>query len=417
MDPAVIYQPFLKFLGEWWWTFTPIILGFIFWELYVFYIQEKFFLGIRFVLLEIRLPKEVEKTPKAMEQVWHEWHGLHDIFNLKEEYIKGEFVQWISCEIVSNAGKVHFYVRTPDIFRDLVESAIYSQYPEAEIVEVEDYTNSVPSDIPDQAYEMWGSDFILTKPSPYPIRCYEEFEEVKEEKRVDPLSPLMEGLSTLKEGEQIWIQILAQPILFEGRAEAEKLVEKLFGKKLEKEAGMTKELGKFAGDFIDIIVSGRTAETKEEKESYDMFKMFVLTPGDRLILEGIERKMDKLQFYCNIRFIYLAKRDVFFKPKIRLAMSPFKQFTTLNTNGIRIGPNKTKINYFFVNRRVFYRKRRLIRFYKRRTFEAWFKPFILNAEELATIFHFPGKMVAPAPMVSRVEARKGEPPPILPTEG
>ncbi len=392
-----------------------MILGFIFWDLYVYYIQERFFLAIKWVLLEIRLPKEVEKTPKAMEQVWHEWHGFHDIFNLKEEYIKGEFVQWISCEIMSNAGKIHFYVRTPDIFRDLVESAIYSQYPEAEITEAEDYVNSVPADLPNQAYDMWGSDFVLTKQNPYSIRCYEEFEEQKEEKRVDPLSSLMENLTTLKEGEQIWLQILAKPILFEGREEAEKLVTKLFGKKLEKTSGMAEELGKFAGDFVDIIASSREAETKGEKESMDMFKMFMLTPGERLILEGIERKMDRLQFYCNIRFIYIAKRDIFFKPKIRLAMAPFKQFTTLSANGIKIGPNKTKINYFFIDKRVFYRKKRLYRFYRKRLFEAWFKPSILNTEELATIFHFPGKMLAPAPMVSRVEARKGEPPSILPT--
>ncbi|PIQ92904.1 MAG: hypothetical protein COV69_00790 [Parcubacteria group bacterium CG11_big_fil_rev_8_21_14_0_20_39_14] len=391
-------------------------MGFIFWELYVFFVREKFFLTIKFVLLEISLPREVEKTPKAMEQVWDEFHGLHDIFNLKELYIKGEFVQWLSCEIVSNGGKIHFYIRTPEIFRDLVESALYSQYPEVEISEVEDYVSSVPADIPNRAYDMWGSDFILTKSDPYPIKCYEEFEEIKEEKRVDPLSSLVEGLGTLKEGEQIWLQILAQPILFEGRPAAEKLISKLFGKKFDEESGTMKELGKFTTDIIDIITTGRKAETNEEISQMDMFKSFMLTPGEREILEGIEKKMDKLPFFCNIRFIYIAKKEIFFKPKIRLAMSPFKQFTTLNANGIKIGPNKTKINYFFVDRRVYYRKRRLLRFYKRRLFEVGWKPNILNAEELATIFHFPGKLVAPAPMVSRVEARKGEPPPTLPTE-
>jgi len=415
MDPTVILKPFLNFLGDWWWTFAPIILGFIFWEIYVYYIQERFFVSLKWILLEVRLPMEVEKTPKAMEQVWCDLHGMHDIFNLKEKYLKGEFVHWVSCEIVSDAGKIHFYVRVTEAFRNLAESAIYSQYPEAEITEVEDYVNSVPVDVPNRAYDLWGSDLELTKPNPYPIRTYEEFEDVKEEKRVDPLSSLMEGLSTLKEGEQIWVQILAQPILFEGRPEAEKLVEKLFGKKLQKKVGMTEELGKFVGDFIDIIATGRKAETAEEKESYDMFKMFVLTPGDRKVLEGIERKMDRLQFHCDFRFIYVAKKDVFFKPRIKFVLGPIKQFTTLNTNGIKVGPNKTKINYFFVDRRTYYRKRRLFRFYKKRIFETWFKPMILNTEELATIFHFPGKMVAPAPMVPRVEARKGEPPSILPT--
>jgi len=42
--------------------------------------------------------------------------------------------------------------------------------------------------------------------------------------------------------------------------------------------------------------------------------------------------------------------------------------------------------------------------------------FILNTEELASLFHFPGRAVAPVPFVSRIEAKKGEAPPGLPIE-
>jgi hypothetical protein len=46
----------------------------------------------------------------------------------------------------------------------------------------------------------------------------------------------------------------------------------------------------------------------------------------------------------------------------------------------------------------------------------WFSgrlPFVLNTEELATIFHFPGR-VAETPTFGRIEARKSEAPPNLP---
>jgi hypothetical protein len=410
-----ILHSFVKFLIGWWWIFPPIILAPIFWELYIFYIQAKHLKSIKYCLLEIRLPKEVDKTPKAMEQVWTDFHAPHDVFNLKELYIKGEVVQWVSCEIVSDGGKIHFFVRTPTALRNLVESAIYAEYPEAEITEADDYINSVPADIPNSSYDLWGSDLVLTKPNPYPMKTYVEFDDKEEdERRLDPLSAMLEGLSTLQEGEQIWIQILAQPILFESRPEAIALVTKLFGKKVEKKPGVTDDLKKFMGDFVDIIATGKQAETKQEKDNMDAFKMFMLTPGERTILEGIEKKMDKFQFYCNIRFVYIAKRDIFFKPKIRLFLAPLKQFASLNANGLKVGPNKTKINYFFIDRRVFYRKRRLMKFYRARLFEPWYPPIILNTEELATIFHFPGRMVSPAPTVQRVEARKGEPPVILP---
>jgi hypothetical protein len=40
-------------------------------------------------------------------------------------------------------------------------------------------------------------------------------------------------------------------------------------------------------------------------------------------------------------------------------------------------------------------------------------PFVLNTEELATIYHFPGR-VAETPTFGRIEAKKGEPPSNLP---
>ena len=43
------------------------------------------------------------------------------------------------------------------------------------------------------------------------------------------------------------------------------------------------------------------------------------------------------------------------------------------------------------------------------------KYFILNTEELATIFHLPGTEVR-APLFPRVEAKKGQPPPGLAIE-
>ena len=42
--------------------------------------------------------------------------------------------------------------------------------------------------------------------------------------------------------------------------------------------------------------------------------------------------------------------------------------------------------------------------------------FILNTEELASLFHFPSRRVAPAPGVPRVEAKRGEAPPEIPIE-
>ena len=53
-------------------------------------------------------------------------------------------------------------------------------------------------------------DLLWLKDSAYPIKTYPYFEEVKEEKRVDPISTVAETMSKLKDDEMIWIQLLSQ---------------------------------------------------------------------------------------------------------------------------------------------------------------------------------------------------------------
>ena len=42
--------------------------------------------------------------------------------------------------------------------------------------------------------------------------------------------------------------------------------------------------------------------------------------------------------------------------------------------------------------------------------------FVLNTAEMASMFHFPSRAVAPAPSVPRIEMKRGEAPPGLPVE-
>ncbi|MBU0999761.1 hypothetical protein KKG24_05730, partial [Patescibacteria group bacterium] len=107
------------------------------------------------------------------------------------------------------------YVRTPILYRDSVEAAIYSQYPGAEINEALDYAKQFPQNAPNQDWDMWGTDYKLLKDDHHPIRTYRFFEtehEAKEEKRVDPVATLFEAMSKVKPTEQFWIQIIARPI-------------------------------------------------------------------------------------------------------------------------------------------------------------------------------------------------------------
>ena len=407
---------------SWWW----VVLPFLFWRplkyLYRYWRQEKWDKTVKRIVLEIKMPQEVLKPIRAMEHVFAGFHSTHDVFTWREKWIEGQFQLSFSVEIASLGGEVHFYIRIPESFRDIIESNIYSQYPEAEIFEVEDYTKKVPQDIPNKDWDLFGMDLIATKENPYPIKTYRKFEEERvtlEAKRIDPLAGLLEGMSTLRPGEQLWLQIVVKPLREEkpwvkrGKEIRDELVRR---QKKQKPKPLLQEAA-------EILISGPPSKSPEKKEELIPPEM-KLTPGEREIVAAIEEKISKFGFDCNIRFIYLGRREVFFKPKARIPYGFFKEISTENLNGFK--PDKRKITkvksvffWFLDKRRVYLRKRRLFRYYQRRWTPNFPRPggtYVLNSEELATLFHFPGRTVAPSSAVSRIEAKKGEPPPGLPVE-
>lgn len=388
------------------------------------------------VLLEIKMPKEVLKPLKSMEQVFSAiWGNVFDPPDWSEFWFEGKDLDAVQLEMASIGGEPHLYVRCTDNRRNAVEASIYSQYPEAEISVADDYTKYVPQDLPNKDWELWGTDYIMSKSDVYPIKTYskffEETESAKEEKRIDPMATLLEGMAKLGPGEQLWIQIAISPVTsvnnikaggtYDFVAEGRKIADKL-AKRPEKE----KPKSILTQAFEEVAYGKMPGEGEEEK--VEIFPAELrLTPGERDIVEGVENKVAKRCFQSFVRFIYLAKREVYFGGAKAIPFGFFNQFSTENLNGLRPWPKTlTKVKKHswlgaFRLRRVFLKKRRLFFRYIKRQPPMFPKPagkgsFILNTEELATVFHFPGRVVAPAPFVSRVESKRGEAPPGLPME-
>jgi len=424
--------PYLKIIWQiiknWWWLPLPFILWRPFLFVWLWWRIDKFLAKQRMVLLEIKIPKEVVKPIRAMEVVMD---GLHQTLyqppDWWEKWIDGQVQLSYSFEIVSIGGETHFFIRVPNKLRDSIESIIYGQYPEVEISLADDYTKKVPQDIPNKDWDLWGADYRLLKPDPYPIKTYRKFEtehEALEEKKVDPLAGLLEAMAKIKPGEQLWVQIIAEPVT---SAESDWIKR---GKQIRDE--LARRISKHPGfppiivEALNVLITGKTSQPEEKKEEILPPEM-KLTPGEREIIAGIEEKISKSGFKTNIRFIYLGKRDVFFKPNLRLPFAFFAYYKTEHLNGlVPWGKTITKIHKswflplnLLLNRRLYMRQRKLFRNYIRRVnplFPHEGGTFILNTEELASLFHFPGRGVAPAPLIPRLETKKGEAPPGLPTE-
>jgi len=425
------YQFFLVF-KNWWWILPPFILWKPFLYLWLFWRRE-LWLKRDFVptIFEIKFPKESIKPVRAMESVLDGlWQAFWEPPNYWEKWWDGLISLGFQWEIVSVEGDIHIYIRFPLKRKGIVEAAIYSQYPDAELTIAEDYTKKLPPDIPNKEWDMWAADYCFIRPDPYPIKTYRVFEPsaseaAVEEKRVDPMTLLLEAMHNVKPGEQLWVQIQASPIaqdvikpfIKEGEAIRDKLAkrpQKTKPKPILQEA-------------IEVLVSGpaKKIENKEELFPPEMR----LTPGEREVVEGVERKISKSAFRCSARFIFFGKRDVWEKAKLRMVFSYFGSYVTQDMNGlVPCGKTITKVYSrppvkTLDPARLYLRKRRMLRQYKER-FEPTFPQagnyktghFILNSEELASLFHFPSWRVAPTPTIPRVESKRGGPPSDLPTE-
>jgi len=92
-----------------WWFFTPIILFYVLKDLWVYWRIRTYIGKLKWTLLEIRVPQDVLKTPKAMEYVFVGLHGVWDELTFRDKWIKGEILPWFSLEIAGIDGEMRFF--------------------------------------------------------------------------------------------------------------------------------------------------------------------------------------------------------------------------------------------------------------------------------------------------------------------
>jgi len=389
---------------------------------YLEYIRNKYDAQRTFTLLAIDIPKNNEQSPKAVEQIFAQFSGISITQNFYEKWIAGQMTESFSLEIVSMGGYIQFLIQTPTKFRDLVEAAIYAQYPDAEIVEVEDYAQKTRGlTFPNTEYEMWGTEFVLQNKHYFPIKSYMEFEHSLSQEFKDPMSPLMETMSKIGPDEQIWLQLVLTPAPDSWKDGAETLIKKIIGEKVSAKKNFLDKLIDFPiniiSSFGEIGALFGGGEKKEEKAG-PKNNWMSLTTGAKSTVEAIEMKTSKIAFYTKFRAIYIARKASFSKPRgVSSLIGSIKQFNVVGQNGFKLSKRYTpSIDYWFKQLRNNSRRNKVLRLYRQRArnLHPGYYGYVLNAEELATVWHFP-IMTVRAPLLKRIDSKKGEPPGSLPT--
>ena len=388
-----------------------------FWWLLFLFLLGGFFINLRkqhkekvkkekeaikdWAVLEVKINREIVQTPKSIEQV----------FNSLNVIEKG----CLCLEIVGINREMHFIIRTPQEYKNLVISQFYSQYPELEIKEIEDYFASVAPNLPNKDNDLWGMEINLSKPNCYPIKTYSVFEEKKEEKRIDPIASLAETLGTLERSEwcifQILLRTLSKDEEKELSNEGKKEIDKLLGKKEAIKITWTDWVAAFFRNLLVGLVEPPVWPEKEEQKEKSSSEISL---SDREKIQAIEKKMGQLSFKTGIRVLYVSPRSEFEESKAIGFMAYLKQFNSKDLNAFEINKDtttklKTK---FFQARRLFLKKRKFYQTAFQRRPEK--KSMILTTEELATIYHFPA-VTMKTPTLTRVLSKKSEPPIGLPT--
>ncbi|MBU1167842.1 hypothetical protein KKC60_05585 [Patescibacteria group bacterium] len=401
-------------ISKTWFVWVPIFL-YLAYRIWLFRKQIKWSQSIKYELVAISIPADSVKDPKSMEQIFTGLHSVEKSRNFFETNFFGELQLGFSFEIVGINGHVRFIIRTPDFYRNAVESLVYAYYPDAEIMEVEDYVAFAPKIYPDDKYSMYGTEVVLTKPDAYPIRTYLSFAEDIEQGFIDPVAALTESMSSLSPGEQLWFQILIRPRWDDKwkqgvLAEVDKL--------------MKRPVAPYTDWFRKYVISGWHSVESNVDQSLGFPaaeidedggpEMNFMSPGEREIIGAIESSMAKIAFQVKMRFVYIANNDVFDKPKGVLPMFVYMRiFTTENLNGLKPNTkNWTSVDYF-KKLRLPWRQRKIMSAYTSRDLDAGANGYVMSTEELATLYHFPYESVK-APTLERTDAKKSEPPADLP---
>lgn len=302
------------------------------------------------VLLQIAVPRGNEIKIDAMEQLFAALFAIKK-GGWRQKY---SFQPTASFEIVAKQEDIRFYVWVPKSLKDLLEKQIHGAYPDAEIIEVQEYNIfSEQGKVAHKALQLSKEDY-------YPIKTYRELP-------TDPLASITSALAKMGKDEAAAIQVLISPADSKWQSQGSSFV----------------------------------SETKKQEADPEKAKFAVAAKT----LEAVENKIGKPGFETSIRMVVVSESEESAKAHLANIDSSFAQFSS-DVNSFRARTIRRKGGFI---EEFLYRYQPMFHLFGNR-------PSVLNSEELATIFHFPNKQVT-TPHIYWLYAKTAPAPSEIPTEG
>jgi hypothetical protein len=329
------------------------------------------------ILLMLEVPRTNDKKELAAEQMLAALHGI--LRTKRELKLSGTLQEHISLEIAAIGQRIRFYIWTPRHLQAFVEGQVYAQYPTVQIFEQEE-------DYADRRLNqsvLHTTELNLTTDETIPIKTFPSFE-------VDPLASITATLAKLdKEDEELWIQIMARPVHDDWHRKGARMVGRI--KRGGGFFGSGNSMAGYAGEAFAALLRPPTGggETKPPE----------ISERDKSRISAIEEKSNKLGYQVKIRLLYAGHDQHTARLRLQALVGAFKQFNTTNLNG------------FLAKGTSFNRDKQLE--YQTRFFID--NGYILNIEELASLFHLPHTTVE-TPNILWATTKTAEPPPNVPIQ-
>ena len=373
-----IISTIITFLLQWYVSLSIVLIfGYLTWRNYKK--ANVIRASVESDLLILEIPKANDKSELAAEQLFA---SLHGIFRDKEELRLNNGVQeHLSFEIASVNGQIRFYVWVPRTLRSFVEGQIYSQYPTVQIHEAEeDYVSHEG-----QHSVVYSSEITLTDNEMLPIKTFQSFE-------VDPLAGITGTLAKLEStGEEVWIQILARPVADDWHKRSDKWVASV------KKGKSSSLIGKDGVGFSWLVGLLEALWKPPEEGKGGGSSAPELSDRDKTRLAEAEKKATKLGYEVKIRLAYLGDSTTNARLRMQAIVGTFKQYNSTNLNGFKMSSAS-------------FSKEDLAK-YRNRLFND--HGYLLNIEELASVFHLPHTNVE-TPNIVWASSKTAEPPAKLP---
>lgn len=339
-------------------------------------------------VLIARKDSDLDEKRETVKDFREQISIMEQLFASMKSLYMGNFSGWLfwqeylSLEYVAHGDEIIFYVVVPRRSKLLIEKQIIGFYPDSLIEETDEI------DIFSERSCVAGEIMRLKKGEEFPIRTYQKLES-------DSINALLSALWRLSKDTSAVIQILLRPVDDDWQDRIKKMIRKT-EKWTKKRKYFSLNPLKWIQGIIDIFMTDPKEEKKEthEDEVED-------TPLDE---EGLmKEKVKKTGYKVMIRIITTSNDEHTAQTELKNIISAFSQFASPAYN--RFVPLKYKSLSL------------LVQYYIFRQFPFRQHPFILNIEELATIFHFPHNKYNKQPEITWQHFKLVKAPINVPKEG